>query len=159
MDRRRFLFALPAAAALHAQPQAVPRFSGRTMDGQKFDTDSLKGKPALLQFWTTWCGYCRKDQPALEQLHKEYVPAQLSMLAINVNEPREKVEEYLKQSPRSPKIVLSSDTDLVKLVAPRGFPVYILLDKNGMMVHRQDGSGGILALRQMLLEVGLQKGS
>ena len=136
----------------------MPPFSGKTMTGERFDANSLKGKPVLIQFWTTWCGYCRREQPALETIHKEYAPGRLTMLAVNVGESRAQVGEFLAKSPRSPKVVLTEDTDLVRLVAPKGFPVYILLGKDGLMEHRQDGAGGILALRQMLLEVGLGNG-
>ena len=80
------------------------------------------------------------------------------MLAINVNESREKVQEFLAKSPRSPKVVLTQDTDLVRLVDPKGFPGYILLGNDGLLEHRQDGAGGTLALRQMLLDVGLGDG-
>jgi thiol-disulfide isomerase/thioredoxin len=158
MDRRGFLWTLPSSACAFGVHQRVPPFSGRTITGEKFDTGSLKGKPVLIQFWTTWCGYCRREQPALETIHKEYAPGRLTMLAINVNESREKVQEFLAKSPRSPKVVLTQDTDLVRLVDPKGFPVYILLGKDGLLEHRQDGAGGTLALRQMLLEVGLGDG-
>ena len=158
MDRRNFIWTFPAAACGFGAAQRVPPFSGKTMTGERFDANSLKGKPVLIQFWTTWCGYCRREQPALETIHKEYAPGQLTMLAVNVGERRAQVEEFLAKSPRSPQVVLTEDTDLVRLVAPKGFPVYILLGKDGLMEHRQDGAGGILALRQMLLEVGLGKG-
>ncbi|MCX6604355.1 MAG: TlpA disulfide reductase family protein [Acidobacteria bacterium] len=158
MDRRGFLWTLPSSAYAFGVHQRVPSFSGRTMNGEKFDSASLKGKPVLIQFWTTWCGYCRREQPALETIYKQYAPGKLTMLAINVNESREKVQEFLAKSPRSPKVVLTEDTDLVRLVDPKGFPVYILLGKDGLLEHRQDGAGGTLALRQMLLEVGLGDG-
>jgi thiol-disulfide isomerase/thioredoxin len=152
MDRRNFIWTFPAAACGFGAAQRVPPFSGKTMTGERFDANSLKGKPVLIQFWTTWCGYCRREQ------HKEYAPGRLTMLAVNVGESRAQVGEFLAKSPRSPKVVLTEDTDLVRLVAPKGFPVYILLGKDGLMEHRQDGAGGILALRQMLLEVGLGNG-
>jgi thiol-disulfide isomerase/thioredoxin len=158
MDRRGFLWTLPAGAYAFGARQPVPPFSLRTLNGETFTSNSLKGKPVLIQFWTTWCTYCRREQPALEQIHKEYAPGQLAMFAINVGETRAQVQEFLAKSPRSPKVVLTPDTDLVRLVDPKGFPVYILLGKDGLMEHRQDGAGGLLALRQMLLEVGLGKG-
>ena len=38
------------------------------MDGEQFNNDSLLGKHVLLQFWATWCPYCKKDQEALDHL-------------------------------------------------------------------------------------------
>ncbi|HET6935820.1 MAG TPA: redoxin domain-containing protein, partial [Candidatus Angelobacter sp.] len=49
--------AISALASPKAR-EAAPRFNATTTAGEKFTNDSLKGKVVLLEFWTTWCGYC-----------------------------------------------------------------------------------------------------
>ena len=44
----------------------APQFTAQTLDGETFTSTSLSGKVVLLEFWTTWCPYCRSDQPAVE---------------------------------------------------------------------------------------------
>ena len=36
--------------------EVAPAFHATTLDGEKLTRDGLKGKPVLIQFWTTWCG-------------------------------------------------------------------------------------------------------
>lgn len=72
----------PAASAAPDQPAqasaAAPRenlFAAMeitNMFGEKFDASVFQGKPALINIWTTWCGYCVQEMPALEKLAKEY---------------------------------------------------------------------------------------
>lgn len=35
--------------------EPAPRFRAKTLTGETFTNESVKGKVVLLQFWTTWC--------------------------------------------------------------------------------------------------------
>lgn len=48
-----------------AQRVAAPHLSGKTLTGQPFDSDSLKGKVVVYNVWGSWCAPCRKEAPAL----------------------------------------------------------------------------------------------
>ncbi len=157
--------AVLAAAALAASfgagaaidnRQPAPRFHAKTLDGEQFTNATLKGKVVLLQFWTTWCGFCRRDQNAVDALVKDFGSKGLVTLAVNVAEPRKKVTQYLKESPRACKIVLTEDTNLAAIFAARAFPLYILIDREGNIAGRQEGSGGEPALRRLVARAGLQ---
>lgn len=133
----------------------APRFRARTLAGEEFHNDSLKGKVVLIQFWTTWCRYCRADQPSIERLVTEYPENKLVVLAVSVNESRGRVRDYLKQSPRKSKIVLTEDTNLAAAFQAGGFPYYVVLDAKGRIAGRQEGAGGD-AIRELLVKAGLE---
>ncbi len=135
---------------------ALPPFRAKTLDGKTFDNASVKGKVVLLQFWATWCGYCRREQPAVDRLTKEFENQGLIVLAVNVGESRDKVVDYLREKPRACNIVLSQDTNLVKLFPAEGFPKYVVINREGNIGGNQDGAGGIMALRDLLGGVGLR---
>ncbi len=136
--------------------EKMPAFRAKSMKGESLNNEALAGKPALIQLWATWCGYCRKDQPIVEKLANEFRDKGLVVVAVNVGEARQKVEAYLKENPRpGVKHVLTEDTSLPGLIAPQGFPFYVLLDKDGKVAGVQAGSGGEASLREMLSEVGL----
>ena len=42
------------------------------MDGESFNNESVKGKTVLVQFWATWCKYCRSDESAVEAVTRDY---------------------------------------------------------------------------------------
>jgi thiol-disulfide isomerase/thioredoxin len=138
---------------------AIPRFSGHTLDGESISNDSLQGRVVLLQFWTTWCGYCRRDQPIIEELERRFADKGLIILAVNVGEPEEKVRAYLSASPRSCRVVLNSEVDLVSKFGARGFPYYVVLDAQGRVAGKMAGSGGEAALLDMLARAGMTSGT
>ena len=157
MSRKPALALLSIALSACAGPKdMMPAFSARSLDGESFSNQSLKGKVVLLQFWTTWCGYCRRDQPAVEDITKQYRDRGLVVLAISVGESRSTVEEYLRKSPRTPKIVLNDNTNLVALFRPESFPAYALLDRDGAVAGTQLGAGGRDSLRGLLRKAGIE---
>lgn len=109
----------------------------------------------LVQFWTTWCPYCRGDQPALDAIELEYQSRGLIVLAVNVGEPREKVEEYLRHLPRHCRVVASEDSNLAEVLGSGGFPSYVLIGRDGRIVDSQHGAGGEGLLRQLLAKAGI----
>jgi cytochrome c biogenesis protein CcmG/thiol:disulfide interchange protein DsbE len=54
----------------NAEP--APRFHAKTLEGEQFDNTSIKGKVVLLDFWTTWCKYCRQEEEMVDDLKKSF---------------------------------------------------------------------------------------
>ena len=135
--------------------QSAPKFFAKTMDGEKFSNDSLKGKVVLIQFWTTWCPMCRHDQDAVESITEEFSKKGVVVLAVDVGESRRKVADYLRRSPRGCKIVLTEDTNLAAQFGAREFPHYVVLDENGKVAGEQKGAGGEQSLRNLLRRAGV----
>jgi thiol-disulfide isomerase/thioredoxin len=155
-----FMFAAAIAQQRRDTPrEPAPRFNAKSLDGERFTNDSIKGKVVLLQFWTTWCPYCRGEQPLVDSLTKEFAPKGLIVLAVDVGESKSKVKKYLEQSPRACRIVLTDDTNLAAMYAAKQFPVYVLIDSDGNIAGIQRGAGGERALRNLLARAGLDSDS
>ena len=133
--------------------EVAPKFHAKSMDGEKFNNDSIRGKAVLLQFWATWCPYCKRDQEAVDSITQEYAEKGLIVLAVDVQESRGKVQRYLKDSPRACKIVLTDDTNLAAIFAARAFPLYVLIDQNGKIAATHKGGAGKDGLRRMIRKV------
>lgn len=138
--------------------EVVPDFSARTLSGETFTKDSVRGQVVLVQFWTTWCPVCREDQPSVDMVRSEFANQGLLVLAVNVGEPEERVRQYLAERPRSCSIVLTKDTDLVAKYNPHSFPLYVVFDRDGSVAATQSGAGGEQALRHLLSRAGIKLG-
>jgi thiol-disulfide isomerase/thioredoxin len=158
---RRTALAVTTIAAIGPRLGAIdtrepaPKFRAKTLDGEPFNNDSLKGKVVLFQFWATWCKYCRGDQSAVDDIAREYADRGLIVLAINVGESKKKVKRYLEESPRACKVVLTEDTNLAAVYAARSYPLYVLVDRDGYVAGTQNGAGGEEMLRRLLKKAGL----
>jgi peroxiredoxin len=149
-----FLSALAVAEARETAPQ----FTAKTLDGETFTNDSLKGKVVLIEFWTTWCPVCTSQEAGLDSIMRDFSGEGLVVLAVNKDEDGQTVKEYLTGHPRSCPIVLTEDTNLVAAFPPKGNPQYVLIDRDGTIAENQVG-GGELWLRSVLRRVGLGRSS
>lgn len=134
----------------------APRFRAKSISGESFNNDSTKGKVVLVQQWTTWCQYCRRDQAAVDDAVENFSKEGLILLAVNMGEAKKKVEKYLAEYPRKGHMVLMPDTNLGALFSARGFPHYALISREGKLLKQQSGSGGPEALYGLLELAGLK---
>jgi len=160
MFRRRILIAVTLLAAISAfagsdDSEPAPRFHAKTLTGESFTNDSIKGKVVLLQFWTTWCPYCQKEQPLVDAIDREFAAKGVVVLAVDVGENKKKVKQYLQEHPRSCRIVLTEDTNLAAMYAANSYPIYVAIDKDGNVAGEQHGAAGERGLRNLLRRAGV----
>ena len=133
----------------------APRFHAKTLTGETFTTESVKGKVVLLQFWTTWCPYCRSEQELVDDIHQEFAGKGLVVLAIDVGESKKTVRKYLADHPRSCPIVLNEDTNLAAMYAANAYPIYVVIHRDGDIAGTQRGASGEPGVRRLLRRAGL----
>jgi thiol-disulfide isomerase/thioredoxin len=142
--------------AADEEGQPAPRFHAKTTTGESFTNDSVKGKVVLLQFWTTWCPYCKKEQSLVDSIDREFAGKGVIVLAIDVAESKKKVRQYLQDSPRSCRVVLTEDTNLAAMYQANSYPIYVVIDREGNIAAEQRGAGGERSLRRMLRKAGVE---
>lgn len=54
------------------QGEKAPAFTAVLADGDPFSLESLKGNFVLLDFWGSWCGPCRRQNPEWVALYRKY---------------------------------------------------------------------------------------
>ena len=136
--------------------EPAPRFRAKTLGGENFTNDAVKGKVVLLQFWTTWCQYCRSEQELVDEIDAKFRDKGLVVLAVNVGESKKTVKKYLEQNPRKCRIVLTEDTNLAARFEAKTFPIYVLINRDGNVAATQNGAGGEGALLDLLSQAGLE---
>lgn len=101
----------------------------------------LRGHPVLLEFSATWCGPCRRLEPALARLHDRYASRGLRIVALS-EEPFERTRER-RRAERLPYAVAE---DAGGAISARYFvtalPTLVLIDAGGVV--RRAASGGDL---------------
>lgn len=96
----------------------------------------FRGRYLLIDFWASWCPYCRLSLPAYEALQKRH-PDRLEVLAINAMEPVEDARVFLQQHGiglrllRSPRLVEQFNVQVL--------PTTVLLDPQGRKVWANIG--------------------
>lgn len=134
---RAAIFSLLILAAVCAlagpkDKELAPRFNAISTTGEKFNNETIKGKVVLLEFWTTWCGFCADEAAFVDKIGHELAGKGFILLAINVGESRKTVKKYLEQHPRNCKVVIMEDTNLVAMYQANAYPIYVVIDRDGM---------------------------
>jgi thiol-disulfide isomerase/thioredoxin len=139
---------LPGIAKPDLEGKPAPELKG---------TPPTKGKVVLLDFWTSWCGPCRKELPVLEKLHKEFRAKGLVVVGMNVGEDKETMSKYLASAGLTyPSLQLAADDELLKSLSVNAFPTLILIDRQGKVALYEVGAKGEPALRAALAKQGIR---
>jgi thiol-disulfide isomerase/thioredoxin len=148
MLARRFLLLLTAVLlgilslswAQSDEAEPAPNFHAKTLTGETYNNASVKGKVVLLEFWTTWCPYCKDEESLVDAVDHDLSSKGLVVLAVNVAESKKTVKEYLREHPRACRIVMTSDTNLAAMYQANSYPIYVVIDRDGNIAGEQRGS-------------------
>jgi thiol-disulfide isomerase/thioredoxin len=92
----------------------------------------LKGKPAIVEFWATWCPPCRKSIPHLNEIYKEYAPKGLQVVGIT-DEPDQTIRAFIKTNPIDYPVAIARQ-EVLETFGISGIPQAFLVNKEGNIV-------------------------
>ncbi len=92
---------------------------------------TLQGKVVVVDFWASWCGPCKESFSVMEELHLRFSEQGLVILAVNVDESRAAMEEFLKEHPVRFNVVRDAKKSLVRAVNIQSMPSSYILDTKG----------------------------
>ena len=75
-------------------PAANLDFTLKDMDGRDVTLASFRGRPIIMNFWATWCGPCKAEIPALNEVADTYRAQKLTVLGISVDDKPELLREF-----------------------------------------------------------------
>jgi len=96
---------------------------------------AFAGKVVLIDFWATWCGPCQKSMPFFNQLRNEKLKDGFEIIAINVDEDKQAVSDFLKSHPVDYPIAFDPNGECPRSYEVKAMPSSYLLDKSGKVRH------------------------
>lgn len=119
--------------------QKASPFKLLTVDGKEIELGSFaKDKVTLLVFGATWCPSCRHEIPILKEYYSELKGDGLNVLGIDIKESVKKVKSLIEKMQINYPVVLDSSADVARLYKVVGIPLNIVLDKNGVIVYKEN---------------------
>lgn len=117
----------------------APEFALPNPDGKIISLSSFKGKIVLIDFWASWCGPCRAENPNVVKLYKKYKEKGFEIFGVSLDKEKDKWLEAIKKDGLTWTHVSDLkawDTPLVKLYNFNGIPCTFLIDKEGKIIAK-----------------------
>lgn len=88
--------ASPAPPNLVGRP--APNLTVRSLDGPVLQLADFKGRPVVVNFWASWCGPCRQEEPVLRAGASTYT-GRAQFIGVNIAESEAAARQYESRSP------------------------------------------------------------
>ena len=119
----------------------APEFAEADTSGKVIKLSSFRGKYVLIDFWASWCGPCRRENPNVVQAYNHYKNQKFTILGVSLDRPNAK-EKWLAAIHKD-GLTWNQVSDLkfwdskaAALYAVRGIPQNFLLDPNGKIIAK-----------------------
>ena len=76
--------------------QKAPNISMKSPDGKTYSLNDLKGKVVLIDFWASWCGPCRRENPNVVKTYNKYSKDGFEIFSVSLDGIHPKVLPRLK---------------------------------------------------------------
>jgi|694.fasta_scaffold02574_20 peroxiredoxin len=74
----------------------APDFAANTPEGTSLSLQSLKGKYVLLDFWASWCGPCRKENPNVVKAFDQFKNENFEIIGVSLDTDKEKWNQAIQ---------------------------------------------------------------
>lgn len=118
--------------------KSAPVFSQADPEGQAISLESFRGKYVLLDFWASWCGPCRQENPNLVRTFNRFRD-QLTILGISLDQKKEAWLKAIKDDQLTWQHVSDLkgwNNEVAGKYQVRSIPDNFLLDREGKIIAR-----------------------
>lgn len=119
----------------------APNFTLRDLTGNVMSLSQLRGKVVLLNFWATWCGPCRVEMPAMEQLYRTLPRGEFEILAVSTDQQGAAVTRpFQREMGFTFPILHDSEYRVGLTYGARTIPITFMLDRRGIVRQKIFGA-------------------
>ena len=116
-------------------------FALLNLTGQQIFLSDFRGKVVIVTFWATWCPPCRTEIPELNNVYLDLKGEGVEVLAIDVRESHDVVNEFVQDMGMNYPVLLDSRGHLAYAYGVRGIPTSFFIDRQGIL--REMRVGGV----------------
>ncbi|MBT8273574.1 MAG: AhpC/TSA family protein [Bacteroidia bacterium] len=120
----------------------APNFSAPDPNGKEIALNDIKGKATIIDFWASWCGPCRRENPNVVRVYEKYHDKGLEIISVSLDKPNQK-DRWL-QAIEKDKLTWHHVSNLkyfnepvARLYNVSAIPATFILDEDGKIVAKK----------------------
>lgn len=121
-----------------APGKPAPDFEEAMADGKTMKLSDLKGKVVLLDFWASWCGPCRRENPNVVQQYNKYKDDGFTVLSVSLDKSKEAWLAAIEKDgliwPYHVSDLNQWSSKVAGLYGVRSIPFTVLIDQEGNII-------------------------
>ncbi|PWT96928.1 MAG: hypothetical protein C5B52_14755 [Bacteroidetes bacterium] len=117
----------------------APEFALNDVNGKPVSLTSYKGKYTLVDFWASWCGPCRQENPEVVKAFRQFHPKGFEILGVSLDEEKDKWLVAIQKDGLNWTHVSDLKgwrSDVAALYGVQAIPMNFLLDKDGKIIAK-----------------------
>lgn len=140
-------------ATNNTEPTTAPDFTVLDMDGNEVNLSDYFGKPIIINFWATWCGPCKSELPAFDNMYAKYGD-DVEFIMLNLTDGSrdtvDKVKQFVSDNSYSFPVYFDTTLEASNTYGAYSIPNTYLIDDEGIPVHSQMGAMSEEQLEQLI---------
>ncbi len=119
--------------------EKAPEFTLPNDKGELISLSSYKGKVVLVDFWASWCGPCRAENPVVVAAYKQYHPKGLEIIGVSLDESDSKWKEAIKKDGLTwthLSDLKGWESEAAALYNIQSIPANVLVDADGNIIAK-----------------------
>ena len=137
-------FAIPlgAAGSLEASAEPAPDFALKSLTGENLRLSEYLGEVVVLNFWSTDCGSCVSQMPAVQKLYEQYRDDGLQVLGINIDRNPNRAREMVEKLELGYPVLFDADRSVSREYELNALPFVVVIDRDGAIRYTNSGYRG-----------------
>jgi len=138
---------LTAGGGTSSRP--APELPSEVLAGPRTDLASLRGKPALVNFWASWCDPCKEEAPELKRFD-ESLGDRANLVGVDWGDAADNARQFIARSGWTYPILRDPSQKVGTAYGLNGLPTTFVLNADGDIVRTLQGPQTVTTLRQAL---------